>query len=362
MTRHPEDNPLLDWVRRQVHGICSDIRDLVETVRGLPGMHDWTPSDESPIRNAMPALFILRLGMILSRINDSSFESLLASLSESLRNSGSIDREDEAELITAALVRPWCDRVRYIPRSKHGRTPDLIATARGKKIEIEVTTANRKEEQERRRHAASALHSKLRSIPSDRHIVVHYLDPLTEAEEQAIIEAACRLDIGQATETENRWHVAIAPPQGPTFNTMPMTPIPAWFPDQLATPASLSAGVHVAGSASAPTASAQLRWGLSTKSYINPLSKKAERPQGSGESAFAIAMDITQLPGGEQWYASELAGYWQQWPHVSGVLLFHGPAWWVGIGLRVSYTVLLNPYARHPLGSNWESGKWERPL
>jgi hypothetical protein len=301
--------------------------------------------------------------MILTRIDDTSFAPLVAAISESLRTGGTMPRDDKAELTAAALVRPWCERVRYIPRSKHGRTPDLVASDHGQEIEIEVTIANRKEEQERRRQAASALQSKLCAIPLDRHIVVHYLEPLTPAEEQAIIEAACRLEIGQATETENRWHVAIAPPQGPAFNVMPTTPTPGWFPNQLATPASLSASVHLAGPASAPmTASAQVRWDLSTESYLNPLSKKAERPQGSGESPFVIAMDVTQLPGAEKWYGSELAGYWEQWPHVSGVLLFHGPALWAGIGLRLSYTVLLNPYALHPLGSNWVSGKWERPL
>ena len=352
------NSPLFNWACQQFLGPCPDLSRFTSRVCSMPGLSDWKPKHDG----LLTLVKILGLGMILGRIDDASFHPLLNSVAGTLKEQDRPNNDDEAELVAAAIFHPWCDCVTYVQKNNRQRSPDLVAIVGKYTVEIEVTTGQRKDEQDKRVQIASDLEAKLCALPLKKHIFVHFLDSLNEDEESAIIRAASELSIGQVAEVKDRWHIRISEQDSNGIYSISSEP-PSWFPEQPATPASLRGAFSTGNGSIVPTASAQARWSLSTKSYLNPLSKKAERHQGSKTNPFLIALEVTDLPGAEQWYEHGLTGYWPLWSDVSGVLLFRRPALMIGVNvLTVPYILLRNPHSSHALPENWSSGKWDMAI
>jgi hypothetical protein len=328
---------LLNWVNHNIQGELSNLLLLTNRVRSLPALSEWIPES-----NKISVLRILCLGVVLGRVSNSTFKPLLESIATSLRNEECLRKDDFAELKAASLIRLWCDDIEYIPRGNNQRTPDLNATLNGYKFEIEVTTAEEKYEQAARRNTISLLEQKIVDLPLKGHLSAYILDSPNEVEQAEIIREASELSIaGDTVELKDRWHLQLSAPRTSGEFVAEFNP-PSWWPNQHATPASLKSRCTFEAGRYTTNASIEVRWGLSTKSYINPIKKKAERPQGTGSLPFLIAMDANSLPGAIKWYEENLPSYWEQWQHVSGVLIFN-----TGIGglesLLWNYKLFPNP-------------------
>lgn len=353
MTENLRSNTLLvDWASQQLNGPSAIRRDLLTNVQSLDGLSEWTPKS-----GGLAVLSVLSLGAALDRIDDSSFNPLLSAIATSLIQSDKASPDNLAELYAAALVRPWCDRVTSIRPIDGQRTPDLLATTQAVDVEIEVTIAVKKAEQNQRAEIAAALQSKLRELCVQKHLVVYFLDSLAVDDIDDIMRAAPDLEVNTFAEIESRWHIRARKPNNGIVVAGVETP-PTWYPEQLASPVSFQTSIGQ----EVPAASVEVRWALSTKSYINPLKKKAERIQGSGNTPFLIAVDVSDLPGALNWYEQNLAAYLDIWPDVSGVLVFQRSTILFN-ALSISYKLLQNPTAKLPLPQEIlmraGSGKWE---
>ena len=84
-------------------------------------------------------------------------------------------------------------------------------------------------------------------------------------------------------------------------------------------------------------------------SYINPIRRKAERPQRTGDYPYVIALDTSELPGPDR-VTGELEGFLALWPDVSGVLLMM--PFFAILGPRTWRTWFIpNPHAARPMAS-----------
>ena len=170
------NSPLFNWAGQQFLGSCPDLSRFTSRVCSVPGLSDWKPKHDG----LLTLVRVLGLGMILGRIDDPSFYPLLNSVADTLKEQDRPNSDDEAELVAAAILRPWCDCVTYVQKSNLQRSPDLVAIVGKYTVEIEVTTGQRKDEQDKRVQIASGLEAKLCALPLKKHIFVHFLDSLNE--------------------------------------------------------------------------------------------------------------------------------------------------------------------------------------
>jgi len=63
-------------------------------------------------------------------------------------------------------------------------------------------------------------------------------------------------------------------------------------------------------------------YGVPFDAYINPVQKKADKPQAAAGAPYLITIDIADLPGAFRELARQLPANWSIWPQVSGILLF----------------------------------------
>jgi hypothetical protein len=349
------DNALFLWAIQQLDGaIPPGLDDLINRVRSLHNLSDWVPST-----GGMGILDILSLGVIVSKTDHESFQPLLAKVADAIKATGWPSPDDIAELHAAVLVRPWSDELTCIPRTGSRRTADLLAKIGSDFVEIEVTKAEEKAEQRVRQETGHRLLERLSALSSPYHLVVYFLDSLSEEETDAVVAAASTLSNGSSGETLGRWYVQVGPQTCNTESIELSTNAPTWWPKQYAAPGSFG-GTFTLDGVRVKRSSIQIQWGLSDKAYRNPIERKASRSQHSGELPFVIALDATQLPGALGWYGQNLADDLPLWDHVSGVIVFRSEIRIVE-SIGWSYRLFQNPKCTHPLPRAFlqqvESGK-----
>lgn len=337
------DSALFLWAKQQLDGATPPgLGDLINRVRSLPNLSDWVPS-----LGGMGILDVLSLGVAVGKIDHKSFQPLLAKVADAINTTGWPSPDDVAELHAAVLVRSWSDELTCIPRTGSRRTPDLLAKIGLDFVEIEVTKAEEKAEQRVRQEAGRRLLERLSALASPYHLIVYFLDSLSEDEAEAIVEAASKLSAGSSAETPGRWYVRVGPQTCESTSIKLSTTAPSWWPKQYATPGSFG-GTFMLDSERVKRSSIQVQWGLSDKAYRNPIERKASRSQHSGERPFVIALDATQMPGALGWYGDNLAEDLPLWDHVSGVLVFRSEILMVE-SLGWTYRLFQNPEGKHPL-------------
>ncbi|MDD5228858.1 MAG: hypothetical protein PHD53_08645, partial [Methylococcales bacterium] len=75
--------------------------------------------------------------------------------------------------------------------------------------------------------------------------------------------------------------------------------------------------------------------------YIDPIKKKADRPQKRADNPYLIALDTSNLPRAHERILDELDADFPIWNHVSGVMLFES-RFWTGIDSK-EWIVSLHP-------------------
>ena len=128
--------------------------------------------------------------------------------------------------------------------------------------------------------------------------------------------------------------------------------VPRWWPTQYAVPFVIHSSAQVTYSATAPRVETQPRIYvhscLSTKSYLNSLSKKQHAEQASGSNPFIVICDVTHLPGAFGWYTDNLPQILKTWSRsLWAILLFRRRI--AGLdSLQFEYQLYRK---RHPLNS-----------
>lgn len=272
----------------------------------------------------MQVLNILSLGAAISKVDRVGCARLLNSIATSISSNGRPSSEDTAELNSAALLSIWATSVRAIKTVKGKKTPDFEAAIGGAVVECEVTNSEPKSHHLELQARATDLATRLQAVLTAPGLRVRFTEDAEESDFCEMVAATATLAPGTTRESVDRWFIqsydtAIQPD--------PDAGNPDWWPKQYAQPATL----HSSFQFSFPSVTQQVdtqstievHWCLSTKSYINSLSKKENAEQASGTKPFILLCDVTRLPGAFGWYSDNLPPILSSWsPKISAVLLF----------------------------------------
>jgi hypothetical protein len=290
-----------------------------EFVAGLPGLDSWVPED-----GGMQVLAVLSLGAAISRVDQLECEQLLKRIAKSVLSSGRPSPEDVAELNSAALLSVWANRVGKVFTKKGEKTPDFEADVGGTTVECEATNSERKSHHLDLESRSSDLVQRIQSVLHVPGLRVRFTDDADDSDFHDIVAASTYLLPGESRESVGRWFVqAYDAPVQPDEHAGN----PTWWLRQYAQPATLQSSAQVTFAQNSQRvenrSSIEVHWTLSTKSYINSLSKKENAEQASGTCPFVVLCDVTQLPGAFGWYADKFAPILSTWSQkLSAVILF----------------------------------------
>lgn len=334
--------PISHWVHeRSSSDFDGSLDRTAEFVASLPGLDIWVPAEDG-----MQVLSVLALGAALSKVDRVGCEQLLNRIAKSISSTGRPKADDSAELNSAALLSAWATSVRAINTTKGQRTPDFEAVIAGVAVECEVTNSEQKSHHLELQTRSSDLTKRLQAVLTAPGLRVRFTDDADENDFCELIAAAVGLLPGATRESVGRWFIqAYDAPIQPD----PDAANPAWWPKQYAQPATLQSSVQVCFSSATQQVDTRFtieaHWRLSTKSYLNSLSKKENAEQASGTKPFIVLCDVTRLPGAFGWYFDNLPQILSTWSQkISAVLIFRRG--FTGLdSLQFEYQVHVNPNA-----------------
>lgn len=334
--------PIAHWVHeRSSSDVDGSLDRTAEFVASLPGLDTWVPAEDG-----MQVLSVLALGASLSKVDRVGCEQLLKRIAKSISSTGRAKADDSAELNAAALLSVWATNVRAIKTAKGKTTPDFEAAIAGVAVECEVTNSELKSHHLELQTRSSNLTKRLQSVLTAPGLRVRFTDDADENDFCEMIAAAVDILPGAKRESVGRWFIqAYDSPIQPD----PDAANPVWWPKQYAQPATLQSSVQVSFSSAAKQvdtrSTIEVHWCLSTRSYINSLSKKENAEQASGTKPFLLLCDVTHLPGAFGWYFDNLPQILTTWDQkISAVLIFRRGI--TGLdSLQFEYQIQVNPNA-----------------
>lgn len=334
--------PISHWVHeRSSSDFIGSLDRTAEFVASLPGLVTWVPAVDG-----VQVLDVLALGAALSKVDRVGCEQLLKRIAKSISSTGRPKTEDSAELNAAALLSVWATSVRAINTAKGQRTPDFEAAIDGVVVECEVTNSEQKSHHLELQTRSSDLTKRLQAVLTAPGLRVRFTDDADENEFCEMIAAAVGLVPGATRESVGRWFIqAYDSPIQPD----PDAANPAWWPKQYAQPATVQSSVQVSFSSATrqvdTRSTIEAHWCLSTRSYINSLSKKENAEQASGTKPFILLCDVTHLPGAFGWYFDNLPQVFSTWSQkISAVLIFRRGNTALD-SLQFEYQIHVNPNA-----------------
>lgn len=225
----------------------------------------------------------------------------------------------------------------------------------GVSVDVEVTTARRKREHVRRHEAANWLLSQFTARSRTDDLVVHIPDPTDADDVRRVVEAVNSIEPDRSIDVEGRWSVRRVPVSRDTFVIyQDFDPVPASWPRGVLRQMVFKVFLAGPDSTQAP-GQVRILFGVPAVAYINPVMKKADRPQGEAGRPFLLAVDVFGLPGAFRDLPLQIESYFEQWTRVSGVLLFMDvpaadkSAWW--------WRLVSNPHAGARLPESLTSGR-----
>lgn len=248
-----------------------------------------------------------------------------------------------AELMAGGLISNIGCSIRFVPEIQGHRTPDLIVTSvNGDSADVEVVRAQRRVSHSDLEGFLQALNAAI-GVNDDRNYGI-YLGESPEQYLGEIIDAIAAIDNGSRLERPGKWAVVADEPQyrAPyTGGDAERQIKPSWWADG---PSFRVVSTRLGGEHSPVTS---LSAKIPLADYLNPIRRKAERPQRSAAIPYVIALESTQLPDAARRIPHQLSGFFPLWSHVSAVLVF------VGLFGVNSYTwkcsLIRNPTASNPI-------------
>jgi hypothetical protein len=336
------------WYEK-VSGLVPDapiVRDLVESVERVPGLDCWSPRDglENHWIELISWGFVLWMSRSLAGV-----DRLQRALGAEIVASGGPAPDTFAELSGAGLcVSLGAVAGGRIPRG-NGKTADWrMVWPEDAGIDVEVTVARRKERHVERQALAMDLTKTLFKADRDFDLVVDLVNPTIFEDREAILAVAKTITSGQDVGSPGRWQLrAKAITRNPTvLFTGGQNQRPTWWPVDDARCSVFHGYVAGLETQHAPP-QVQVFFGVPYDSYVNPIMRKANFPQGTAGLPFLVAIDISNLPGAFSEMPRAVTGFLPLWKALSGILLFHNL---MGID-RVGWLwrLITNPYADVPL-------------
>ncbi|TAK42930.1 MAG: hypothetical protein EPO27_15925 [Betaproteobacteria bacterium] len=294
----------------------------MESVERLPGLDKWSPSHGFEIQRTE----LIRWGHALWMTRSlPGVESLQQTIAGEILASGRPAPETFAELDGAALcVALGAVAAGRIPRGSD-RTADWRMVWPGDaNLDLEITIAKRKKKHMERAAFATDLANAIFALDRDFDLVVDLADSALPKDRDMILEKAETIASGQTQGDSSKWQMrALQITRAPTvLYSGGQDPQPSWWPaDQSRCFVFKS---YVAGP-DAHHAPPQVRicFGVPYDSYVNPIMRKADAPQGTEGLPFLVAVDIADLPGAFREIPRVVSGFLPFWRAVSGILLFH---------------------------------------
>lgn len=320
----------------------------IRALSNLPAMSTWKP-DRLTWGKAMD---VMTWGFPLVFLSAyPSLDRLRSAYGASIIEQGRPDPCTSAEIAAAGLVAAvGANDLEYVKTGKE-RTPDFRVRWENAVIELEVTKASQKPAHVRCAEMAETLGGELLNLCRAWDIVVHVVDKLTEAEIGMILAAGKNITpAGPADDKPGHWRVyaeTVDRPADQFLRGGQSGPVPAWWPAGAVTQCCV--GSRIGGpETSGARGQVRVNYAVPVTSYINPVEKKVDHFQGSGDTPYVIALEVAKMPGAFREFRRELPAYFQEWPRISAVLVFVGPYFgYVEVGWI--WEIRVNPRARYPL-------------
>jgi len=340
------NTPLKDRVRAAIGHELSEIgEEAFEAFFDLPGVEDWNP--ENLYLREISTVF--DFGLPFALIGDTpSANELREKIGGSISGSREATKGDWGEILAGALMRHFQANIEFIKREKNKRTPDLSAEWSSESVlDIEVTAAETLEIHQKVQTGLADLSEVIRASDRDWNIIAYIRDASDHSFLNEVLDAVVQLSPGEFAEDHDKWMVrALEPDQREEVVGGKIEELfaPAWWP---ASEPSFFASSTVIGGQHSPV----VRLGslIPDVSYINPIRRKAERPQRDSSKPYLIAVDVMEFMGAHQRVRKQLSDWLPLWDVVSGIMLFDARFW---IGSRKKewrVSILRNPHAKLPL-------------
>lgn len=322
------------------------VRELVECVEQLPGLDGWSPTHgiENHWTDLIAWGFVLWMTRSLAGV-----DALRQSLANEILASGRPAPDTFAELSAAGLCvafRPTAGG--RIPRSG-GKTADWrMIWPPDLPVDVEVTVARRKEAHRERQALATDLAQTLFRPQRDVDLVVHLADPVANEDRAEILSFSEEIVAGVTKGIPGRWELRCEQiTREPTVLLVGgMDSRPPWWSEKDACCFVLQGQIAGPDARRAP-AQVRVHFGVPYDSYVNPVMRKADFPQGEPGLPFLVVLDVSTLPGAFNEMPRALAGFLPLWKGVSGILLFQDMMAIERVGW--AWRLLSNPDAAVPL-------------
>jgi hypothetical protein len=326
------------------------VRESINAISDLPGLENWTPS-------AKFCHELLPVGLPLGLLSESSgCELLKRRIATTLLKEAKPAPGDFAEISGAALcVALGATKIHQV-RTSTIQTPDFIISwpsqAGSLDTDLEITSAAMKVSHIERNQTANRIAHQLHCADRMHDIVLHYIDPPTEADLSQIMKAASKIKPEEVIQDPGKWIIrAAVPDRAPSVLLVAGIDdnSPDWWPRKQITGFVVNQVLAGPGAKIAPPQT-RVHYCVPFTAYINPVQKKADYPQGGDSRPFIIAIDITDLPGAYQQFRKLLIDYFPLWSRVSAILTFSQWTHPSRIGWR--WGLLPNPDSRYALSED----------
>jgi hypothetical protein len=306
----------------------------------LPGLENWNKENI----NGLEVDRIFNIGLPLALIGKiPSVSRHTKIIAKSICNGQDLDSSKLSELHVGALLSHWEMNPVFIEETNN-RTPDLECRYDdGSIIDIEVVRADQRHEHVYLQERLLDFCSAIRPDDFPWNIACFLSDASNIDELNEVFDAVIDLSENKEVEKAGKWKaVTVSIDQHEEFLSKVKSYLPGWWPQNC--PTYQTNSVRVGGS---PTFSGYVTIisQIPKVDYINPIRRKAERPQNRQGHPYLIAMDSTELRRVHEWLPIELDGFFSQWDHVSGVLVFEPRFWALGSDKEYIWSIYPNLHA-----------------
>lgn len=271
---------------------------------------------------------------------------LRSELSKQILELGKPSPETFAELSGGALgVALGAIAAGRIPRDARRTADWRMVWTPDQHVDAEVTVARRKREHLARQEAANKLAAELFDSSRSFDVNVVLVDPTDAESSNAVRDAVCGLTADELREVAGKWRVAgVRSARAPTeVFVAGADEVPDWWPGDHARSFTFQQMVPTVDATAAP-ARIHITMGLPVRTYLNPVQRKADAPQGTKDLPFVVIADVAELPGALNEIPRRMDGFLPFWTAVSGVILFRGLMSFQGVGWH--WRLVANPHAR----------------